>query len=160
MSFAGGSTPPASREVAPIDPRFAYIDGIVMDLEVLLSERLGAAFAAVVGFPVEPAVRRSQHADFQSGAALTVARQLGRAARETASDVVACADLAGIATAQVSGPGFVNLTVNDDFLARLAGSVAIESMPVREPQTVVIDYSSPNVAKEMHVGHIRSTVLG
>jgi arginyl-tRNA synthetase len=131
-----------------------------MDLEVLLSERLGAALAAVAGFPVEPAVRRSQHADFQSGAALTVARQLGRAARETASDVVACADLAGVATAQVSGPGFVNLTVNDGFLARLAGAVAIESMPVREPQTVVIDYSSPNVAKEMHVGHIRSTVLG
>ena len=132
-----------------------------MDLEVLLSERLDAAFAAVTGIPVDPAVRRSaQHADFQSGAALTLARQLGRAAREIASDVAAHADLAGLATAAVSGPGFLNLTIDDGFLAELANDLAIESPPVEQPQTVVIDYSGPNVAKEMHVGHLRSTVIG
>jgi arginyl-tRNA synthetase len=133
-----------------------------MDLELLLSERLGAAFTAVAGAPVDPAVRRSQHADFQSGAALTLARQLGRAPREIASEAVAGADLAGVAIAEVSGPGFVNLSVDDGFLAGLADDVRTRGGPakVEKPATVVIDYSAPNVAKEMHVGHLRSTVIG
>jgi len=131
-----------------------------MDLEVLLSERIGAAFAAVAGAPVDPAVRRSQHADFQSGAALTLARQLGRAPREIASDVAVRADLAGLASVAVSGPGFLNLTVDDGFLAELTNDMPADHPPVERPETVVIDYSGPNVAKEMHVGHLRSIVIG
>src|SRR5215213_5399410 len=105
MSSAGGSTRRRHEQWHRSTRWPAYVDGIVMDLEVVLSERLGAAFAAVTGFSVDPAVRRSQHADFQSGAALTLARRLGRAAREIASDVADRADLAGVATAEVSGPG-------------------------------------------------------
>ncbi|MGA5303783.1 arginine--tRNA ligase [Nucisporomicrobium flavum] len=135
-----------------------------MNLEALLSARLGAALAEVAQATVDPAVRRSQFADFQSGAALPLARSLGRPPRDIAADVAGRADLAGVATAEVSGPGFLNLTVADEVLAeaadRLVSDARLGVASAREPQTVVVDYSGPNVAKELTVGHLRSTVIG
>jgi len=135
------------------------------NLEDILRQRLETAFSAVSAEAVDPAVRRSQHADFQSDAALALARRSGTNPRSLAERVVAAADLDDMCAAvEVSGPGFINLTVANgtlgDLLAEACADERLGVAASSNPEVVTIDYSAPNAAKEMHVGHLRSTIIG
>ncbi len=130
----------------------------------VLSDRLHAAFDTVAP-GADPVLRPSDRADFQANGALALAKQLGRTPREVAEQVVVAAKLRDICSVvEISGPGFINLTLADDFIESHIAAVSADPRlgveVVTTPQTVLIDYSSPNVAKEMHVGHLRTTTIG
>jgi arginyl-tRNA synthetase len=130
----------------------------------LMTTALAAAFGPEYA-DADPLIRPSQFADYQSNVALSLAKRLGRPPRDIATELAG--HLGGtevIETAEVSGPGFINLTLRDGWIAAQAvGQLAdprLDVLPADPPQTVVVDYSAPNVAKEMHVGHLRTTVVG
>ena len=136
-----------------------------------LRERFADALAGAFGdqaADADPMIRPSANpkfGDYQSNAAMPLAKRLGRPPRDVTAALVDHLDVADVCEPpEIAGPGFINLRLREDYLARQARALADDDRlgvtPVEQPQTVVVDYAGPNAAKEMHVGHIRSTVIG
>ena len=138
------------------------------DPQQVLSARVHDAIVASFGRDLgdaDPLIRPSSFADFQANVALPLGKRLGRPPREVAGELAGHLDVSDVCEPpEVSGPGFINFTLRDDWIAAQASRMLTDPRlglePADSPQTVVVEYSSPNIAKEMHVGHLRTTVVG
>ncbi len=138
------------------------------DLAGLLSDAAGAAFVALGLEASLGAVRRSDRpdlADFQCNGAMAGAKKLGKNPREIATGVVEALKASPlVAGCEVAGPGFINIKLSADGLSKRAAEIAADERAgawrVETPRRVVMDFGGWNVAKEMHIGHLRSTVIG
>ncbi len=136
---------------------------LLQDLEA----RLARALTATLGEPATGAVTAAadlRFGDYQTNAAMVLAKQRKTNPRALAQEIIDRLELDGLATAEIAGPGFINFRILPEaYAARATALLRDERLGVPaagEGKTVVVDFSAPNVAKPMHVGHIRSTIIG
>jgi arginyl-tRNA synthetase len=140
---------------------------IIEQLRIKVTQALTTAFGLDVAQadPMVVPASNPQFGDYQSNAALSLSKRLGKPPRTIAEAIVQNLDVSGICQPPtIAGPGFINLTVEPAYLEAQIREIHADPRlgveTVKSPQKVVIDFSSPNIAKEMHVGHLRSTIIG
>lgn len=141
-----------------------------MTIPEILCEKVLAALAAInveVPDPARIQVTKAadlRFGDFQSNVAMMLAKKAGKNPRDFATELLEEIEVEGLCEISIAGPGFLNFTLLPEAWAQVAreqySSEDLSVVPVTSPETIVVDFSAPNVAKPMHVGHIRSTIIG
>ncbi len=134
-------------------------------LDQLISEALRAETGVAECQAIVIPASREEFGDYQANGVMSVARHLKRNPRELATAVCERLETGTLVERyEVAGPGFINIHLSDTWLVTQVNNLRRQSAdlitPVADPQTIVVDYSSPNLAKEMHVGHLRGTIIG